>query len=105
VLHDVRETARIIDVLAPKDQTSADVSGLVGREVYSQSIAQDESRVGGGSRRWSGYASGDTVLSRSWWRIGSGVISGLKFSKPIRRLAAAEGDNANVDRYIKRVGS
>jgi hypothetical protein len=43
-----------------------------------------------------------SVLSRSWWRIGSGVISGLKINKPIRRLAAAVGDNANVDRYIKR---
>jgi hypothetical protein len=32
----------------------------------------------------------------------SGVISGLNFPKPNRRLAAADGDNANVDRYIKR---
>ena len=36
--------------------------------------------------------------------IGSGVISGLKFTKPIRRLAAAEGDNANDKRYSKRAG-
>lgn len=33
--------------------------------------------------------------------IESGVISGLNFNKPIRRLAAAEGDNANDDRYSK----
>jgi hypothetical protein len=36
--------------------------------------------------------------------IGSGVISGLKFTKPMRRLAAAEGDNANDERYSKRAG-
>jgi len=36
--------------------------------------------------------------------IGSGVISGLNFIKSIRRLAAAEGDNANDDRYSKRAG-
>jgi hypothetical protein len=34
--------------------------------------------------------------------IGRGVISGLNFTKPIRRLAAAEGDNANDDTYRKR---
>ena len=34
--------------------------------------------------------------------ISRGVISGLNFNKPIRRLAAAEGDNANDDRYSKR---
>jgi hypothetical protein len=31
----------------------------------------------------------------------SGVISGLNFPKPNRRLAAADGDNANVDEYSK----
>jgi hypothetical protein len=36
--------------------------------------------------------------------IESGVISGLNFNKPIRRLAAAEGDNANDDRYSKLAG-
>jgi Dimerisation domain len=36
--------------------------------------------------------------------ISRGVISGLNFNKPIWRLAAAEGDKANDDRYSKRAG-
>jgi hypothetical protein len=36
--------------------------------------------------------------------IESGVISGLNLASQIRRLAAAEGDNANDDRYSKLAG-
>jgi hypothetical protein len=43
------------------------------------------------------------VVSHGWWESGSGVISGLNFNKPIWRLAAAEGDNANDERYSKSV--
>jgi hypothetical protein len=45
------------------------------------------------------YGSGAKLVG-----IESGVISGLNFNKPIRRLAAAEGDNANDDRYSKLAG-
>jgi hypothetical protein len=44
------------------------------------------------------------VVSQSWLRIRSGVISGFETRSQIRRLVAGEGDNANDEEYSKRAG-